>query len=336
MFTKLQHSPNRFRPRRLISLFIILALLLAACGGDDEEKTTSYTVGILNPLDIFEPGVEGFKAGMANAGYVEDDNVTYIYAGPQMTPETRVEAAQALVDADVDLIFTIATPGAQAVQSVTTEIPIIFTLVTDPIGAGLVESWSAPGGNITGISDSNPDPRRLQLLVQVDPSIERIYVPHDPSIQAVQVVLASVIEAAEALDIEIVTEGLSTDEAILAAIDNMPDDIDAVFMLPDITMSAFSDEWGVAAVARQLPFSPGSGTNMENVLMTFGVEFFPAGKQAARLAFQVLNGSPVEALPVEVLDFSLTINLVTAEAIGLEIPDAIVNLADIIIRPDAE
>ncbi len=327
-----QHAKFRI----VIVCLLVVALLLTACGGNDDEKkdNKNYTVGILNPFEFFGPTVDGFKVGMASVGFVEGDNVTYILAGPPVEEETLADLAQTLVDAEVDVIFTIATPGAAAVSEVTAEIPIIFTLVTDPIGAGFVETWAKPGGNLSGLSDSDPDPRRLQILLQIVPSIERVYVPYDPSNQAVQVTLANITAAAEELGLTLITEEMSTQEEIEAAIENFRDDVDALFLLPDAALTDYSVEWGAAAVAAGIPLSTAAASEPENVLMTYGVEFYPSGEQAARFVSQVLNGTDIGALPVEVLDFSLMINLATAEAIGVEVPETLVNLADMIIRAD--
>ncbi|MCZ7540411.1 MAG: ABC transporter substrate-binding protein [Anaerolineae bacterium] len=159
---------------------MLLALGLAACGGDDDSTQKQFKIGILNPIDLFDPSVEGFKTGMAALGYVEGQNIAYEYDGPVGNfGEGLATYAQTLVEHDVDLIFAITTPGALAAQSASKTIPIIFTLVTDPVGAGFVASWPQPGGNMTGVSDANPDSRRLQILKQVLPDMQRVYLPLD-------------------------------------------------------------------------------------------------------------------------------------------------------------
>lgn len=312
----------------------LLALVLAACGGNGDNTQKKFKVGILNPIDLFDPSVEGFKAGMAALGYVEGQNITYEYDGPVGNfGQELTTYAQTLVERDVDLIFTLTTPGALAAQSATKTIPIIFTLVTDPVGAGFVASWPQPGGNMTGVSDANPDSRRLQILKQVLPDMQRVYLPLDTNIQAVQSALEDVRSVADPLGLELVLREVHTPDEVRQAIAEIPDDVDVIVVLPDVTTNEFVVEFGAAAMARGLPFSTTSTPETDNVLLSYGVEFYPAGEQVARLAAQVLRGTSPGDLPVESLDFALMVNLETAAALGIEVPTAVLSQADTIIRP---
>ncbi|MCL4238320.1 MAG: ABC transporter substrate-binding protein [Anaerolineae bacterium] len=332
----MSHHTAHGQPHRpgLWVVVMLLALGLAACGGDDGSAQERFKVGILNPIELFAPSVEGFKEGMAALGYVEGQNITYEYAGPVGTfGEELTTYAQTLVERDVDLIFAITTPGALAAQSVTKTVPIIFTLVTDPVGAGFVASWPQPGGNMTGVSDANPDSRRLQILKQVLPDMQRVYLPLDTDIQAVQSALEDVRTVADPLGLELVLREVHTPDEVRQAIAEIPEDVDVIVILPDVTTNDFAVEFAAAAMARRVPFSTPSIPETDNVLLSYGVEFYPAGEQVARLAAQVLRGTSPGDLPVESLDFALMINLETAAALGIEVPTAVLSQADTILRP---
>lgn len=317
---------------------MLVALALAACGGDDNSaQKKKFKVGILNPIDLFDPSVEGFKAGMAALGYVEGQNITYEYNGPVGNfGEGLTTYAQTLIERDVDLIFAITTPGALAAQAASKTTPIIFTLVTDPVGAGFVASWPQPGGTMTGVSDANPDSRRLQILKQVLPDMRRVYLPLDTNIQAVQSALEDVRSVADPLGLELVLREVHTPDEVRQAIAEIPADVDVIVILPDVTTNEFAVEFANAAMARGLPFSTPSIPETNNVLLSYGVEFYPAGEQVARLAAQVLRGTSPGDLPVESLDFALMVNLETAAALGIEVPTAVLSQADTIIRPVAQ
>jgi len=317
---------------------MLVALALAACGGDDNSaQKKKFKVGILNPIDLFDPSVEGFKAGMAALGYVEGQNITYEYNGPVGNfGEGLTTYAQTLIERDVDLIFAITTPGALAAQAASKTTPIIFTLVTDPVGAGFVASWPQPGGTMTGVSDANPDSRRLQILKQVLPDMRRVYLPLDTNIQAVQSALEDVRSVADPLGLELVLREVHTPDEVRQAIAEIPADVDVIVILPDVTTNEFAVEFANAAMARGLPFSTPSIPETNNVLLSYGVEFYPAGEQVARLAAQVLRGTSPGDLPVESLDFALMVNLETAAALGIEVPTAVLSQADTIIRPAAQ
>ncbi|HLF02994.1 MAG TPA: ABC transporter substrate binding protein, partial [Anaerolineales bacterium] len=116
------------------------ALLLTACGGFGATPVKTYTIGAVNLTPALDPAWEGFKAGMAELGYVEGENVTYIYEGPVGSIDKLEPAAQSLLEADVDLMVALSTPAAQAAKRVTasTQTPVVFLPLVDPVGAGLV------------------------------------------------------------------------------------------------------------------------------------------------------------------------------------------------------
>jgi putative ABC transport system substrate-binding protein len=299
-----------------------------SCGGG--QKT--YTIGVVNLAPGLDTAMEGFKEGMAELGYVEGENVAYIYEGATKSIDVLDSVAQGLVEADVDLILSITTPATLAAQRATagTDIPVVFVPVTDPVGAGIVDSLRNPGGNITGITFGAQEARRLEWLIQVAPTIEEIYVPYNPDDRSAVLALEVVSEAAVALGVELITHEARNNEEITAAVENTPGEADAIFLLPDSLLGGRATEF----VALQLPTSaanPGDLT-MHGVLTSYGVEQSSAGKQAARLADQILQGVKPSDLPVEMADFYLAINLKTAKAIGLDVPYEILQQADIIVR----
>jgi putative ABC transport system substrate-binding protein len=312
----------------LIVLFIITGLLLKACG--DNQKT--YIIGVINLAPGLDDTVEGFKEGMTESGYIEGENITYIYEGAINRIEILDSVAQRLVEADVDLILSITTPATLAAQRATadTGIPVVFVPVTDPVGAGLVESLRRPGGNITGVTFGAQEGRRLKWLVQMVPTIEKIYIPYNPEDRSAVIALEMVSEAATKLGVELITCEARNPEEVTAAVENIPEEADAIFLLPDSLLGGHATEF----VELQLPTSAANPSDLMNhgVLTSYGIEQITSGKQAARLADQILRGTRPADLPVEMAEFSLAINLKTAEAIGLDISDEILLQADIIIR----
>jgi putative ABC transport system substrate-binding protein len=315
----------------LIVLFIITGLLLAACGGG--QKTS--TIGVINIVPDLDGTLEGFKEGMAELGYIEGENITYIYEGATVDMSKLDSVAQGLVAAEVDLILSITTPATQAAQRATagTDIPVVFVPVTDPVGAGLVDSLRQPGGNITGITFGAQEARRLEWLVQVAPTIEQIYVPYNPEDQSPVLALEAVSEAATKLNVELITREARTPEEVTAAIENIPEEADAIFLLPDSLFSTHLPDFLTTAVELQLPASgANSRVVMDGALTSYGMEQISTGKQAARQADKIFQGIKPADLPVETAEFHLAINLKTAEAIGLNIPDDILLQAGLIVR----
>jgi len=310
---------------------MVIVLLMAACG----SKPRTFTIGVINPSPNQDVTIKGFKDGMTDLGYLEGKNITYIYEGP--VSADRLEAvAQGLVAAKVDLILAITTSATKAAQKATvgTNIAVVFIPVTDPVGAGVVASLTKPGGNTTGVTYTTQEGKRLEWLLQVAPTIKHIYIIYNPKDQSPVLALKTVSETAAKLNIELITrEATTTDEAMIA-FENIPEEADAIFLLPDTVVSANALDMFKIAAELKLPTS---GPNMKTVnvgaLTAYGVDLAVAArKQAARLADQILKGTKPADLPVETAEFFSAINLKTAQTIGINIPDATLRQANIIVR----
>ncbi len=313
-------------------ILIIASLLLTACGGE-QDKT--YTIGVINIVPALDNTLEGFKEGMTEFGYIEGENITYIYNGATTDMSQLDAVAQGLVEANVDLILAIATPSTKAAQKATagTDIPVVFVPVTDPVAAGLVDSLQKPGGNITGVTFGVQEARRLEWLVKIAPTIEQLYVPYNPEDPSPIQALKTVSEAAEKLGIELITRETRNPDEVMAAIENIPEEADGFFLLPDSLVSTRIPDIVETTTKLNLPTSSPNTSNVNDGLLTsYGTEQISSGKQAARLADQIFKGVKPADLPVETAEFFLAINLKTAEAIGLDVPDEILRQADNVIR----
>lgn len=323
---------------------VLLCVVLVACSPASTPPKV-FTIGIFNLPQATQAVSAGFKAEMQAMGYIEGQNVQYVYAkvddpGPQ-SPD-HLAAAQALVDAKADVILAITTPGANVAQeaTATSQTSVIFYGIGDPVKAGHVKDLQHPGGNMTGITlgiEGTPtEGRRLEWLKQIVPDVKRIYVPYNPNDVLVVQSMKTLQEAADKLDIELLLRETTSQEESQAAIESIPDDADAVFPvagLADRIFAQFYTQVGAVALERKLPFStPARLVNPDGVLMSFGPEYDAIGRQAAKMCDQILKGVKPADMPVEIPQFFLTINLVTAEAIGLTIPDPIIQQADIVIR----
>ena len=308
---------------------VLLSLALAACGGDDDADT--FTVGIINPSSGLVAVVEGFKAGMTENDYVEGENVTYIDEG--VLAEDRREAAiQQMVDDGVDLIVTMGTPMSIMAQGKTDSIPILFMPITDPVGAGLVESIAQPGGNLTGISVAGQDLPRLDRLVKLVPEVQTVYVAYNPDDPAPTSILPDMRQTAEGLGVTLIEVEAPDVAAMDAAAREVPDDADAILIMPDSLAIASLPVFRETALARNLPLAsiPLFGADL-GVLLTYGFDPFDVGQSSARLADIILKGGDPAEIPVETADFFLTVNMATADAIGITFTEEQLRIADEVI-----
>jgi putative ABC transport system substrate-binding protein len=290
---------------------------------------------VINLSKNLDASVEAFKEGMTELGYVEGENITYIYEGAVGIDQLDA-VAQGLVEADVDLILSLTTPATLAAQRATadTDIPIVFAPVTDPVGPGIVDSLTNPGGNATGVTYSTQEGRRLEWLLQVVPTIEQIYIVYNPEDQSPVLALETVSETATQLGVELITREATNQEETKAAFENIPEEADAIFFLPDGVVNDNLDGWLEIAIELGLPTSVPNMVMVERGhLTTYGFDLIIlAREQAARLADQILRGTKPADLPVEMADFFSALNLRTAETMGLDIPDEVLRQADIVIR----
>lgn len=314
-------------------LMVLSALLLAAC---DREEPKTFTVGILNILPTLDDAVTGFKEGMAELGYVEGRNIRYLYEQPSRDMSKLVGTAENLAANRADLILTITTPATLAAKKATADsgLPVVFAIVTDPLGAGIVDNIQHPGGNVTGVTFGPQEPRRLEWLLKLAPTIKQIYVPFNPQDKAPVLALTMVQAAAKKLGVELITREVFDSASLEDAVSNIPAAADAIFLLPDTLRGTRLADMVNKATELRLPVSVSNtvGVREYGMLTSYGFDLRSCGKQAARLADQVFKGTRPADLPVETAKFYLAINLKVARAIHLDIPDEILRQADIIVR----
>jgi putative ABC transport system substrate-binding protein len=290
---------------------------------------------VVNLAPTLEDAFTGFKQGMTDLGYIEGENVTYIYAGPAGSIDKLDGLVQDLVEAKVDLIFSITTPATQAAQRATVDnnIPVVFGVLTDPVGASVVASLIEPGGNITGVTFGPQEARRLEWLTKIAPDVERVYIIYNPNDNSARLALETATATAAGLGLEILPREASNPDEVTAALTDFPENIDAVYLLPDSQTEAQLADILAVADARHLPTSVANvGAVEEGPLYSYAMKLESTGRQSARLADQILKGIKPADLPVETTEFFLAINLKTAEVIGLTIPDDILSQADTIYR----
>ena len=176
---------------------LVGALLLSGCGvsatpaddptaaGSSAAVVAKESVSIGAVTIVSHPSLdlvyEGIQEGLAEAGYVEGENLTLDFQNPQGDQATLTSIANTFAASDKDLFVAIATPPAQALAQVIQDRPIVFASVTDPVAAGLVESMEAPGGNVTGTSDQLPVEAQLKLIRAMLPDATKTGIPYTTS-----------------------------------------------------------------------------------------------------------------------------------------------------------
>lgn len=312
---------------------MVLGLVLTVFGGCNKAPATKVsTIGIIAFTNSNSMVREGFNAGMAELGYLEGKNIRYIYTFiPEVNDQMIDSKIREFLSQDIDLIFSSGTLILKAKELAKGDMPILFGGDAYPVESGLVQNLQRPGGNITGVRAAESISKALEWLITIADGAKKIYLPYDTYDPIATMELPGLNKAASQLGIELVVHKVYSVEEAAAAIGNLPEDIDAVFMIPSRLLNSRSGELSRAAIKRGIP--TGAALQLdEDVLVTLTSDFADIGKKTARLAKQILQGVKPSDLPVETADTLLTVNLKTAEKIGLHIPDDILAQATTIVR----
>jgi len=311
---------------------MLTGLLLTACGGTTPAKT--YSIGVVNYSPTLDQVVVGFKAQMAALGYEEGKNVTYLYQGVlEPDPQVIEREVKRLLDQKVDLFLTLGTPTTLAAKKATqgTAIPVVFAPVVNPVKEGVVESLSRPGGSVTGVQNGDTIPKALEWLHKIVPRATQIHVMYHPKDQVAQTSIKPLPALASSLGVELVLDEVRGPEEALTAIATLPKDA-AIFLVPTPSLEPLS---ALIEVAVQHGIAVGASNLRQlkaGALVAYAGSLPALGQQAARLADQILKGTKPAELPVETAEYFLHLNLSTATAIGLDIPDEFLRQADVVMR----
>jgi putative ABC transport system substrate-binding protein len=264
---------NRSRKRRILLTGIVIAgLLLAGCGGTKGPEI--YTIGLLNNSQGQAPYIEGFKAGMTELGYIEGQNVVYLYNGPTGTLDAVKPEAEKLKAQNLDLLLAVGTATTQVAKGVfsDTAVPIVFVPAFYPDKEGLVDSFARPGGNLTGVNNTDTLGKALEWLLKVAPDVKRVYVPHNPNDQSAIMSLQSLSEAAKILNLELVVANGTIAEELGPITKNIPDNVDAVFVERSGSVTGLLKNIVEAATARGIPVVTSNvGAHIDmGVLLAYG------------------------------------------------------------------
>jgi putative tryptophan/tyrosine transport system substrate-binding protein len=312
----------------------ILCILLMAVAGCDRPSDRPFTIGVVNDVPILASTLAGFKNGMSESGYVEDKDIRYVYHGILNNDKDVIDAEiKELLSRDIDMLLTLGNRASIRTKAAVKgmDIPVVIGACVRPIEAGLIENLSHPGGNITGVVVSDSGAKALEWMKEIIPGARKIYLPYNPADEASVVSLIGLDKAASSIGIELVCQEVRSVEETLAAIEKLPKEMDAVFLIPSTTLNARSIELSRAAIKRDIPVVSRVRVD-DSVLLTFAADLYEVGRQAARLANQIDKGVRPADLPVEISDVYLTVNLNTAEMLGIQIPDRVLAHAKTIIR----
>jgi putative ABC transport system substrate-binding protein len=309
-----------------VSLAVVLALTVGLIGCTEPAKEEGvYTIGIVQfgTHPALDSCLAGFLSAMSELGGSAD--ITYIQRNAEFDPSVAATIAQSFVSENVDLIFSIATPTSQACVSAVegTDIAVVFAAVTDPVAAGLVESWEEPGGQVTGASDWADVEAQVQLGMDIYQA-ERLGVVYNAG-EVNSVVQVDVLKDAKAsLGItEIVEATASTTADVYAAAESLVGSVDAIWVPSDNTVAGAIASVVTVCEENNIPlYSSDVGMAREGAISGAGLDYFVNGQTAGELAIQILlEGEDPGDIPVAMTPMTIVyLCPAAAERMGVTIP----------------
>jgi putative tryptophan/tyrosine transport system substrate-binding protein len=296
------------------------------------------TIGILGSGTPAGQGqwYAGFVQRLRELGWTEDRNVAIEYRWAEGRDERFAEITAEFIRRKVAVIVTSGNSAIAAAKQATSVIPIVFAVAGDPVGTGLVENLARPGGNATGLSAQGTDTtgKRLELLREVVPGLRRLAVLAHVGSSYAALEMREVATMARPLGLDPTALEIRSTQDIAPAIETVKGRVQALYVVTDTFAYVQRIRIHTLTLAAQLPTMHGFREYVEaGGLMSYGANFPDLWRRAAVYVDKILKGAKPADLPVEQpTKFDLAINLVTAKALGLDVPPSLLVRADEVIE----
>lgn len=324
------------KTRQLFKGLLVATLaptLLVGCGenktesGSTEEKKMVAIVQLVEHTSL-NTIKDSFDKQMKVLGYEDGENVEYIFKNAQGDNNTAASIIQDFKAKDPDVVMAIATPVAQAAAQLSTNTPVIFAAVSDPIGAKLTTSIEKPDKNITGTSDEIQVELILERALQVNPDLKKLGVIYNKGEVNSVTNINKAKAYAKSKGIEIVEATISSVNEVQSAIDVLTSKCDAIFAPNDNTVAKAMNVVGTACAKAKKPLYVGADSMVQDGgFLSVGINYEDLGKETANMVDKVLKGTKVSDIPVKVFkeNLNIYINEKVLNQLGIQLPDSIKN-----------
>lgn len=321
--------------KKLLAMLLVVVMALVVvtgCGGGSDSGDV-VKIGIIQQMQhaSLDEAYEGFVDGLADAGYVEGENLEIDYQNASGEVSNCQSICEVFKSNNDDLVLAIATNAAQSAVSTfqETETPVLFTAVTDPVDAGLVESLEDPGKNVTGTSDLPVIADQVAVIKEIQPDCEKIAILYTSSEANSKVQAKQAEAAAKELGMEVVVQTSSSSNDIPQVISSVAGDVDAIYLPADNAFASAMATVNSKAVEYQVPVYAGVEAMIEEgAIATTAIDYYELGKQTAAQAVRIIEGESAADIPVEYQsEFALVVNKTFAESVGVTIPQTVLDKA---------
>ena len=312
---------------RLFLAATVAAAALTGTAAFAQTKTVAITAIVEHPaLDATRDGV---VAALKEAGFTPGQNLKVDYQSAQGNPATAAQIARQFVGQKPDVIVPISTPSAQAVAAATRDVPVVFTAVTDPVGAQLIRSMEKPGGNVTGLSDMAPVGAHVDLIKEFVPAAKRLGVVYNPGEPNSVTMVKALKDEAGRKGLTVVEAAANKSADVQTAARSLVGKADAIYVpLDNTVVSALEALTAVGAQAKLPVFSADTDSVARGTVASIGFDYFQVGKQTGAVVARVLKGEKPGDIPVDLAKGTdLFVNPKAAAAMGVAIPEAVAKRA---------
>ncbi|PSU32344.1 ABC transporter substrate-binding protein [Photobacterium lutimaris] len=311
----------------LTAIWVAASLSMVSASAVAEVAKVAVSQIVEHPA--LDAARNGLLDGLKQKGYIEGENLEFSYQTAQGNPAIAVQIAKQFVGERPDVLVGIATPTAQALAASTRSIPVVFTAVTDPVGAKLVKDMDKPARNVTGLSDLSPVAQHVALMQELLPEMNSIGVVFNPG-EANAVALVQLLRAAAKDRGLTVVEATALKSAdVQSAAQIVASKADVIYAPTDNTVASAIDGLVNAGNQANTPIVGASTTYIENgALAALGFDYYQVGVQTADYVDALLKGKKISELPVKVAKGSdLALNQKAADKLGITFPAAVLERA---------
>ena len=317
--------------------FCLLITVLLITDSVEAQPTKVFRVGVIHQGGPYKAVVNGLQDGLRQLGLEEGKQFLLNVRDSKGDLKAVEEAAKVFEKDRVNLIFAVTASAVTPVKQVTSQIPIVFAVGSDPVASGFVQSFAKPGGRLTGVQYSTLDltGKRLEILKEMLPKLSRIVTVYNPDNRIAVEAVALARQAAKQLGFRLVERRAATLEELRQQVGALnAKEADAYFYTSDAMVTSQAQLVIDAASSKKLPtmFSEQSPVVMGG-LASYGQNFHEVGRLSAKYVQKIMTGAQPHDLRVEIVDkFELIINIKTAKIIGVTIPPNVLARADRVIR----
>ncbi|MET4026935.1 putative ABC transport system substrate-binding protein [Marinobacter sp. MBR-99] len=315
---------------------LIGASLLAAASLVQAEETRVVAITQIVEHPALDAAHEGIKDELAERGYRVGENLRLMHESAQGNSAIASQIARKFVGESPDVIVAIATPSAQTVAAAARNIPVVFSAVTDPVAAKLVQSLDAPGANITGVSDMLPIEKHLDMLQRIMPDAKRIGTVYNPGEANAAALIELLEERLAARDMQLVKGAATKTSEVLGAARSLVGKVDAIYLTTDNTVISAAEAVISVGERSKIPvFAADTATVERGAVAALGFNYYNHGRQTGAMVVRILEGASTADMPVETMEeLDLYVNPAAGERMGITLSEDLIQDAKEVVKSD--